>query len=255
MLKKIAIISIFVTLMGCASSQASSANSQNEDTLRPFNKVTYNVVMTLEKYIMRPLGKTYKFVVPKFVRQGVTNFFSNLTHPFYMVNNLFQADGQSFADNFGRFLVNTTVGVGGLFDVASSMGNFKHSTDIGTTLAYYDVAEGPYLFLYMPSNVRDTAGDLAGFFLDPKDYAYAAVGGGWIFAGVNSFNSYVNYIPLIEQAESMSLDGYTGMRSMWTQYRTKQVRENLRRAGKPGMEEPKSAMEGFSMDLDDDDDF
>jgi phospholipid-binding lipoprotein MlaA len=241
----------FLFLISCSSTTDTINNQkfkgEDEDTLKPFNKTMYHVVMTLERYALRPIGKTYKFVVPELVRDRITNFFDNLSQPFRMMNNLAQGDGATFAENLGAFVLNTTTGLGGLFNVAGSMGAYKYNNDLGTTMAYYDVEQGPYLFVYRPSNVRDFSGEMGELVLDPKNLFFATMESGVIFSAVNGFNSYVNMIPMIEQAESISVDGYTGMKSMWTQYRRKQVNDSLKRAGKSEME---TKQDNFSMDID-----
>ncbi|MEP7156895.1 MAG: VacJ family lipoprotein [Betaproteobacteria bacterium] len=147
---------IFVSLLsGCASTGAPPA-----DPLEGLNRGTYAVNDALDRAILKPVAKGYETVTPQFVRSGVRNVFTNLGDVSVAVNNLLQGKPAEAASDAGRFLVNSTVGVLGLFDVASPMGLEKHDEDFGQTLGKWGVGTGPYLVIPLlgPSTLRDVTG-------------------------------------------------------------------------------------------------
>ena len=115
----------------------------------------------LDKYVLRPLAVGYSEYLPKPAQTGVRNFITNLEEPGYAVNNLLQGKFKNSGKANGRFLINTTVGIFGLFDVADAMGIERHKEDFGQTMAVAGVGNGPYLMIpgYGPTTVRDGAGD------------------------------------------------------------------------------------------------
>jgi len=146
-----------VSLTGCASTHAGNP----ADPFEPFNRTMYQFNDTLDKAIVKPTAKGYNAVMPETAKIMVSNFFSNLDDVIVTANDLLQFKFvQGFADGM-RFLVNTTVGVGGLIDVAS-MNLEKHDEDFGQTLGYWGIQSGPYLMLPIlgPSSIRDGIGSL-----------------------------------------------------------------------------------------------
>jgi phospholipid-binding lipoprotein MlaA len=110
--------------------------------------------------VIKPIADVYKFVLPEFARTGVTNFFGNINDVLIAANNLLQGKPGNAANDIGRFLINSTIGVLGLFDVATDMGLDKNKEDFGQTLGVWGVPDGPYVVLpfFGASNVRDTVG-------------------------------------------------------------------------------------------------
>jgi phospholipid-binding lipoprotein MlaA len=156
-------------------------------------------------------------------------------------------------ENLGRFVINTTLGLGGIFDVAGAMDSRRANTDVGLTLATHGVSSGPYVFHVMPSNVRDTTGSVASWALDPTTYLLPLNLAMYVGLGVGYFNRYAQNIHVLEQAEKMALDPYDGMRVMWTQMRAHRVDETRARVGRPPLARPsaKTADDLFD-DMDDD---
>jgi len=130
------------------------------DPLEGFNRAMYQFNDTLDQYLMKPVAKGYRAVLPDPARRSVSNFFANLREPLVVLNDLLQGKFAQAAADTGRFLSNTTVGVFGLFDVATSFGLPRHNEDFGQTLGVWGVGEGPYLVLpfFGSSNIRDGAG-------------------------------------------------------------------------------------------------
>lgn len=121
------------------------------------NRASFAVHEAIDKAALGPAAKSYRTVTPSFFRSGVNNVLSNLAAPTTLANDLLQAEPARAGTTFGRFMLNTTIGVGGLFDPASRMGLAKHTEDFGQTLARWGAPSGPYLFVPLlgPTNVRD----------------------------------------------------------------------------------------------------
>jgi phospholipid-binding lipoprotein MlaA len=137
-----------------------TAIPDSNDPFEGFNRAMYAFNDWFDRNILKPVAKGYRAVLPSPIRTGIGNFFSNLREPIVILNDLFQGKfGQALSDT-GRFLVNTTVGIGGLLDPATHLGMRRHNEDFGQTLAVWGVGEGPYIVwpFLGPSNLRDTAG-------------------------------------------------------------------------------------------------
>jgi len=131
------------------------------DPWEPMNRRIYNFNAIFDNYVFLPVVSGYEFVLPGLVRTGVTNFFNNLTEVTNLMNSLLQFKFVKAVNTFGRICINTTVGIGGLIDVATlNDGIERENEDFGQTLGFYGLGPGPYLVLPIlgPSNVRDTAG-------------------------------------------------------------------------------------------------
>jgi phospholipid-binding lipoprotein MlaA len=135
-------------------------SSGNGDPFEPFNRAMYTFNDKFDRYLLKPVAKGYRAVLPSPMRKGVSNFFSNLRQPAVMINSALQGKLAQAAADLSRFLVNTTFGVYGLFDVASAFGIDRNNEDFGQTLGAWGVGEGPYLVLPIlgPSNIRDGVG-------------------------------------------------------------------------------------------------
>ena len=149
------VLLVVLALTGCASGP--TANPR--DPLEPFNRGVYRFNDALDTAVLKPVAMTYRDVIPERVRQGLGNFFENLEDVWSFVNNSLQFKGQAAFDSLKRVGVNTVLGWGGIFDVATEMDIEKHSKDFGHTLGYWGVAPGPYLVLPVlgPSSLRDAA--------------------------------------------------------------------------------------------------
>lgn len=145
------------------------------DPLEPINRAMYSFNAQLDRWVLMPVIGVYQKILPRFARQGVTNFFDNLDDIRTGINQLLQLRPRRALETGGRFLTNTTLGVAGLWDPASRFGIPKHDEDFGQTLGHYGVGAGPYLVLplFGPSGLRDATGRAvdAGIFslIDPLD--------------------------------------------------------------------------------------
>ncbi len=131
------LISLFY-LVGCSS----STSKEPYDPMEKTNRVIYSFNSTVEKNIMRPIGKGYKAVAPSWFRSKITNFFKNLATPVILANDILQGESRRAGESLYRFMVNTTFGLFGLFDVANDVAEVKHhSEDFGQTLAVWGIPE------------------------------------------------------------------------------------------------------------------
>lgn len=138
------------------------------DPYEPWNRRIYHFNYRFDEWVFLPVVRGYRYVTPRFLRSGVSNFFSNLGDVPNLLNSMLQLKGRRSMEITGRLLLNTTIGVVGLWDPASRMGLPKQSEDFGQTLGYYGVGDGPYLMLPIlgPSNLRDTGGLVVDYVAD-----------------------------------------------------------------------------------------
>jgi phospholipid-binding lipoprotein MlaA len=129
---------------------------------------TFNDVF--DRALVKPLATGYRYIIPSLVRQGVGNFFSNLREPTTFINDLLQGDPARARQTLDRFLLNSSIGLFGLIDIATPLGKPSHEEDYGQTLAVWGVPSGPYLVLPFlgPSTVRDSIAKMPEFYIaDP----------------------------------------------------------------------------------------
>ncbi len=144
---------------GIQTEAATEERNNAKDPLEGFNRAVYKFNENADRYVLKPVAKGYRAIVPKPVSRSIANFFSNLYDPANMLYNFLQGKPKAGFSDLGRFIVNSTVGIAGLFDVATKMGLEQHNEDFGQTLAVWGVSDGPYLVLpfFGPSNIRDGA--------------------------------------------------------------------------------------------------
>ena len=147
------VATILLIITGCLSACAMTTNSVSEEDADPrdpfenFNRSMFALNRVGDKIFYKPVGKAYKTVIPSFARRGVGNFFDNLKTPRSMVNNFLQGKPSRGLSEFARFFFNTTIGVGGLFDIAAAGGMERYDEDFSQTLAVWGLPEGPYLVI------------------------------------------------------------------------------------------------------------
>ena len=225
--------------VGVDEADIQAAEEEIYDPIEPVNRGIFWFNDQLDIYFLEPVARGYKFVLPKPVRKGVTNFFSNLRYPVNFVNDLFQLKFSDAAEETGRFLINTTIGVVGLVDVASDMGLEKGYNDFGLTFAYYGMPPGPYIVIPVlgPSNLRDLTGKVGDTLSHPTMYPY------YINATTKDFrdwesrsttvleglNRRASLINAIESAKETSLDYYSFIQATYYQVRHGLLVENEER--------------------------
>lgn len=208
------ILSLAFLLTGCAT------NGDPRDPLEPFNRGVYHFNDTVDKAVFKPVAQGYRAVLPNPVRTGVSNFFSNIDDIFVTANNLLQGKVQTAASDFGRLLANTTLGIGGLFDVATSFGLEKHNEDFGQTLGYWGIGDGPFLMIPLtgPSTVRDAVGTAVQFYFDPV-WNLDNVPTRNSLAGLRIINTRANLLDAEKVLDEAALDPYTFLRDAYLQQR------------------------------------
>lgn len=192
------------------------------DPAESVNRVIFGFNKGLDNMIFKPVAKLYEFLVPEWGRNRVNSFFYNLHEPVYFVNHALQGDADKASKNVGRFLTNTILGVGGLFDVADEANDDLHqaTTDFGLTMRKHGVGMGSYIVIPIlgPSTTRDFPGYIADSFMDPWDYM---VDNATIITrhSVELVDKRQRKIKLTDQIEDTSLDEYATIRSMYMQKR------------------------------------
>ena len=151
---------------GCAS------NGNPRDPLEPLNRAIYKFNDGADALLIKPAAEFYRAILPEFMRTGLSNFFSNLNDVIVALNSLLQGKFAQAGSDVARLIVNTTVGLLGLFDVATEIGLEKHNEDFGQTLGYWGIGDGPYLVLPIlgPSSARDAVGWVGDWYTWPVTY-------------------------------------------------------------------------------------
>ncbi|MDO9162066.1 MAG: VacJ family lipoprotein, partial [Methylococcaceae bacterium] len=177
-------LAISAVLSGCATT---GEEVNNEDPWQGWNKSTQSFNDDVDDAVLKPLAKGYLKVTPDPVDQGITNFFSNLNDIGVTVNDFLQFKLTQGGMDASRFLINTTVGVAGFFDVAKMIDLPKHNEDFGQTLGFWGVPSGPYLVLpFMgPSSPREAVGSIGDALLNPLTYTFAFAGAGAAVSAIN----------------------------------------------------------------------
>ena len=153
-------------LAGCA------VGPTKEDPWEPFNRSMYSVHQAVDGAVLKPVAQGYVAVIPEPIRNAVSNVFGNINDFFAGVNFVLQGNGDRAGDAFGRVLLNTGFGLGGIFDLASMMGITKYPNDFGITFGKWGFPQGPYLFVpaFGPTTVRDGTGWLIRLYTGPVGY-------------------------------------------------------------------------------------
>lgn len=208
-------------LAGCAA--LPNGKPDPRDPLERFNRSMFAFNDAMDKAILKPTAKAYKKVLPQFARTGVNNFFNNLNTVGTAINDALQGKMRAAGHDSARFLMNSTLGLGGLFDPASAAGLELNDEDIGQTLGKWGMKPGPYLMLPFvgPSTFRDTVGKLADQFTYPL-YYLEDDSTRIIIRGVNLIDIRAGLLDLDEQI-NRSYDRYAFIRNAWLQRREFQV--------------------------------
>ena len=135
-----------IVLAGCATPRATDRLADANDPLESLNRASFNATLAVDKAVFRPTAIVYRSVVPEFFRDGVRNMLNNLRSPVILANDLLQGETERAGVTLVRAGVNTTLGLGGFFDMAQRWGYVRHSEDFGQTLGTYGMGEGPYIW-------------------------------------------------------------------------------------------------------------
>lgn len=217
-LRAVALLFVAIIATGCAATPGRTP--LGDDRFEGFNRGVYKVNDAVDRAALKPTAKGYRKITPRWMRAGVSNFFANLEYPITIVNQFLQGKpGTGFKDT-GRFLINTTLGVGGLFDVATPIGLEAHDEDFGQTLAKWGVNSGPFVMLplFGPSTVRDAPSRIIDYFLDPLTHLDIPWEAEWGQRALDLVNTRAELLPLDATLER-TFDPYAFIRDAWLQRR------------------------------------
>lgn len=194
------------------------------DPYESFNRTMFSVNEAVDKVVVKPLGQTYDKTVPLPVKAGVGNFFGNAGDLWIGVNSALQGKFSDAGVDVGRLLINSTVGIFGLFDVASELGLDKHDEDFGQTLAVWGVGDGGYLYwpIIGPRTVRDTAGWGVDTYADSVQYIRPIAVRNSV-VGLRIVDIRASLLPADKVVEEAALDKYSYIRDAYLQRRRNQI--------------------------------
>jgi phospholipid-binding lipoprotein MlaA len=213
-----------------ANSQERAAVETTNDPAEPANRAIFKVNQFVDRHVLHPVATAYKDYVPGGVQRGIHNFVHNLGEPQVVLNDVLQCNFRRAGTTTLRFGVNTTAGVGGMFDVATGWKLPGHQADFGQTLGVWGVGPGPFveLPLFGPSNVRDTVGKAAGAVADPFGSTVGIASLmtiGYVRSGFGLLDGRAEALEVTDPLEKQSLDYYATLRSVSAQRRADLVAE------------------------------
>jgi phospholipid-binding lipoprotein MlaA len=213
-----------VALVGLLGGCATSGNPK--DPIEGFNRAMYGFNEAVDTVLIKPVAQGYDAVLPNPVRTGVTNFFGNIADLFIGVNNLFQGKPDQAASDLGRVLINSTIGILGLFDVATEAGLEKHEEDFGQTFGRWGVGNGAYVVLpiFGPRTVRDTVGLVLDMAADPVANV-SSVPTRNTLLGLRLVDARADLLPADKVIEEAALDKYSYVRDGYLQRRRNLVHD------------------------------
>jgi phospholipid-binding lipoprotein MlaA len=226
--------------------RADEGTGEEYDPWEPMNTKIFEFNRQVDRFVLKPVAKGYDFVMPDLVQVGISNIFSNLRFAPRFLNNVFQGKLKGAGIEVGRFLINSTVGLAGFFDLAKKVDLVTSEEDLGQTLGFYGVRPGPYLVLpmFQPFTVRDFVGYVGDVFLDPINWLVVPI------IEVNNVPSVIAHknrttstlirtgsrvgeivnersrnLEKYQGVEEATLDLYTAVRNAYLQTRAKAIRE------------------------------
>jgi phospholipid-binding lipoprotein MlaA len=215
---------VAASVTGCAATDPSGQNDPYEHT----NRAIFGFDQDVDHAVARPVAVFYNHAVPGIARDAIHNVLGNLDSPVIFANDLLQGETTRAGQTLGRAVVNSTLGLGGLVDLAAKIGIPGHDEDFGQTLAVWGTGEGPYLVLPLvgPSNPRDVVGMGGDYAMDPFTYLkwnnstlYSLIRGGAEVIDLRARN-----VDNLDQIERTSVDLYATTRSLYRQHRNAEIR-------------------------------
>ncbi|MDM8560242.1 VacJ family lipoprotein [Candidatus Parabeggiatoa sp. HSG14] len=223
-------------ISGCATP------THKDDPFEKMNRGVFAFNKKVDKAVVKPIAKGYRAITPDTVEQGVSNFFNNIDDIIVVANDLMQFKLEQAASDSGRFLINSTVGLLGFFDVATKVGLPKHDEDFGQTLGYWGISSGPYLMLPIlgPSSARDAVGLGGNMLLDPRFYYVTTPASSNVVIASSVVEGVDTRAGLLESEKVLraaSLDEYSYMRDAYLARRQYLVHD-----GNPPKEEEEESL-------------
>ena len=230
---KILVLASFVLITNCSVNENYSVidkTPEAEDPWENLNRGTFAFNQKFDKYLLSPVAKGYRFIFPSEIRTGVRNFLSNLSEPWTSINSILQGDFTNTGNAIARFLINSTAGILGIFDVATEIGFEKQKEDFGQTLAVHGVGPGPYLMLPFlgPSTLRDALGKITSLYADPVTLALERNDKDqwiWIGMAVKGVDFREQNLEKIDNLNATSVDFYATLRSLYLERRSSMIRD------------------------------
>jgi phospholipid-binding lipoprotein MlaA len=229
-----------VVLTACATPTTNDPEVRAElktinDPWEPFNRAVFELNRGLDRALLKPVAQAYRGVVPEFGRDMVKNFLDNLRSPVILANDILQGERDRAGETGSRLLANTTIGLGGVFNVTDIA---FHNEDFGQTLAVWGFGEGSYLVLPLlgPSPIRDTVGLVGDSLMDPvvwyarhhEQYAIP-----WVRYGARAIDTRSRNIETLDEIERGAIDFYATVRTLYRQRRIDEIHN-----GRPAMTVP-----------------
>jgi phospholipid-binding lipoprotein MlaA len=226
----VAIVSaLAVSLLLGACSTPSPDSVAQHDPWEKTNRDIFDFDVKLDQNVARPIAKGYRDAVPEPVRDGIHNAVTNLNAPVVLANDVLQGDSSEAANTFGRIVINSTVGIGGLIDIASKLGIPYHDNDFGITLGKGGAAEGSYLVLPFagPMPPRDLVGTGVDVGFDPLTWIKFHGRDTWLVVrfGIGTLDAEASRIDAVESIERSSIDFYATTRNLYRQSRNAKINE------------------------------
>lgn len=209
----------------CSEPSDDAADPSGDDPFQPFNRAMFSVNDTFDEYILAPSARGWDFVMPHVVQRSIGNFFDNLLFPIHLANNLLQGEIDRSAVTLTRFAVNTTVGLGGVFDPATKLDMPIQRADFGQTLGRWGTPPGPYLVwpVWGSSNVRDTVGLLVDAYFGVQTFFVdlpILIGS----TAINALNTRSMNLETVDGARDASFDLYVAVRNAYDQQRLEDIK-------------------------------
>ncbi len=206
-----------LAVAGCASAPG---RTTIDDRYEGLNRGVYKFNDTLDRAALKPIAKGYRKVTPQFIRTGIGNVLSNIEYPGTFINQFLQGKWALGFKDTGRFLINSTLGVAGIFDVATPLGLEKNDEDFGQTLAVWGVSSGPFVNLPLlgPSTMRDAPARVFDWFTNPLQYTDLPWEAEWGNRVINVVHSRADLLPLDDTLQR-TYDPYAFIRDAWLQQR------------------------------------
>jgi phospholipid-binding lipoprotein MlaA len=250
--RSVAALAAILMLAGCATVPAERVSP--DDPLEPLNRAVFDINTKLDEAFIKPLAQAYRDVVPAYARDRIRSAIDNLEEPRIFANDLLQGRGDAAATTLGRFAMNSTLGIAGLFDPATERGLAKQSGDFGQTLYAWGFGDGPYLVLlfFGPSNVRDAIGLGVDLFTTPPGpllHSHAGLVIGFTVGTVNAMDLRSRNIETLDEIKASALDYYSHMKSIARQRREAQLREAKSLPAQPQeLTDPGTSIDGPNQD-------
>lgn len=215
---------LFVALTALTGCATAPGRTTAADPWEGFNRGVYRFNDFADRAALKPVARGYEKITPDWFRTGVGNFFTNLTYPTVILNQLLQGKPGMAGRDTGRFLINSVLGIGGLFDVAVHAGLAENDEDFGQTLAVWGVPSGPYFTipLFGPSTARDAPSRIADYFSGTTRYIDLHWQEEWSVRALEVVNDRAELLPLEGQFEQV-FDRYGFIRDAWIQRREYQI--------------------------------